>query len=88
MRACYGISPPKFLTDLVLVGWLARDYTPDYPRRIWLPTENNPESGMSMQERAPQKPEPLASGPAVSSQDVEAELRKILASPLFRRSPT
>ena len=40
-----------------------------------------------MQERAPQKPELLASGPAISSQDVEAELRKILASPLFRRSP-
>ena len=43
-----------------------------------------------MQERAPQipaEPEQPASCPAISSQEVEAELEKILASPLFSRAP-
>ncbi len=43
-----------------------------------------------MQDRAPQilpEPERPASGPAISSQEVEAELAKVLASPLFRRAP-
>ncbi len=43
-----------------------------------------------MQDRAlqiPPEPEQPASCPAISSQEVEAELEKILASPLFSRAP-
>ena len=43
-----------------------------------------------MQDRAlqvPSEPEQPASCPAISSQEVEAELEKILASPLFSRAP-
>jgi hypothetical protein len=54
------------------------------------PLKQLAEVGASMQEGAsqiPPGPEQPASGPAISSNEVETELARILTSPLFRKSP-